>query len=246
MPRQLRLYQHRHKVQWLEQPGVSAAAEAGGGGAKYGRGSPRSSCSGGGGGGSVEGRGEEEPAEPVFCFEAALKCLYWSLFSYRHKEVGAIWGAVLMHSCACCIPLPRSAGCAGQRAAGAPRNVCSATAEPYMAPQGALTGGHAGPAGPAAQDMERGSPINTGTALGLFGLQHFETFWAQELDAKCLLGWGPGTIVIAFRGTASMQNALSDLKASGGGLLAQAACSVKSLTEIVWQCVSPAHPCNPL
>ena len=34
-------------------------------------------------------------------------------------------------------------------------------------------------------------------------------------DTVCLLGWGEATIVVAFRGTASMANALADIKVRG-------------------------------
>lgn len=54
-----------------------------------------------------------------------------------------------------------------------------------------------------------GTGMSLQTALGLFGLEHFQELWGPELDAKCVVAWdaqaerggGGGTIVLAFRGT---------------------------------------------
>ena len=56
--------------------------------------------------------------------------------------------------------------------------------------------------------------VNLDTALGLWGLTHHELLWERKLtDTKCLVAWGDGTVVVGFRGTASMANVLSDIKA---------------------------------
>lgn len=46
----------------------------------------------------------------------------------------------------------------------------------------------------------------------------------RHLLLQCLLMWGDGIIVVAFRGTASMANVLADIKASAGCCGAGAAC----------------------
>ncbi|KAL0026556.1 hypothetical protein WJX77_006522 [Trebouxia sp. C0004] len=51
------------------------------------------------------------------------------------------------------------------------------------------------------------------TAMGLYKLTDSELFWELQLDTRCLMGWNASTIVLAFRGTASMANALADLQA---------------------------------
>ncbi len=56
--------------------------------------------------------------------------------------------------------------------------------------------------------------LNLRTALGLYNLTDSELFWELQLDTRCLMGWSDSTIVVAFRGTASMKNALSDLQVS--------------------------------
>lgn len=53
------------------------------------------------------------------------------------------------------------------------------------------------------------------TAMELYKLQHSELFWEKALDTKLLLAWSQDTIMLAFRGTASMANALADLQACG-------------------------------
>ena len=49
-------------------------------------------------------------------------------------------------------------------------------------------------------------------AMSLWGLTDIESFWDPQLETKTLLGWNQDQIVLAFRGTASFANALSDLK----------------------------------
>ena len=51
-----------------------------------------------------------------------------------------------------------------------------------------------------------------GWGYELLGLEAHELIWEHRLDTKALLGWGPGGIAVAFRGTASLRNALSDLQ----------------------------------
>ncbi len=57
------------------------------------------------------------------------------------------------------------------------------------------------------------SKLSLETAMGLYGLEHSELFWEKALDTKLLLAWSDKTIVMAFRGTASMANALADVQA---------------------------------
>ena len=53
-------------------------------------------------------------------------------------------------------------------------------------------------------------------AFGLFDppLEKCEVIWEHSMDTKCLLAWSPKAIALAFRGTASMANVLSDIKVS--------------------------------
>ncbi|KAK9814642.1 hypothetical protein WJX72_009144 [[Myrmecia] bisecta] len=49
-------------------------------------------------------------------------------------------------------------------------------------------------------------------AMSLYNLKHFELIWEKKLDTKCLVAWNEDTVVVSFRGTASMANACSDIK----------------------------------
>ncbi|KAK9821824.1 hypothetical protein WJX74_001662 [Apatococcus lobatus] len=57
-----------------------------------------------------------------------------------------------------------------------------------------------------------GMEAKMGWGYELLGLDQHELIWEHRLDTKVLLGWGPGGIAVAFRGTASLRNALSDLQ----------------------------------
>lgn len=50
------------------------------------------------------------------------------------------------------------------------------------------------------------------TAMSMYGLTDNELFSELKRDTRCLVGWSNKTIVLAFRGTASMTNALSDIQ----------------------------------
>ena len=65
---------------------------------------------------------------------------------------------------------------------------------------------------PAQQHTAERTTLTLPTALGLYGLTHSELLWELQLDTRCLLGWNNSKIVLAFRGTASISNAWSDLQ----------------------------------
>ena len=60
--------------------------------------------------------------------------------------------------------------------------------------------------------MQRERGLSLETAMGLYGMEHSELFWEKARDTKLLMAWNDSRIVIAFRGTASMSNALSDVQ----------------------------------
>ena len=53
------------------------------------------------------------------------------------------------------------------------------------------------------------------TALSLYGLTDSELFWELQTDTRCLMGWSQEKIVVSFRGTASMKNAVADMQVIG-------------------------------
>ena len=48
--------------------------------------------------------------------------------------------------------------------------------------------------------------------MDAWGLTDVQSFWDRSRDTRALLGWSSSTVVLAFRGTASLKNALSDIK----------------------------------
>ena len=58
--------------------------------------------------------------------------------------------------------------------------------------------------------------VSTRTSLeegmALWGLTDSELFWDQGSDTKMLMAWSRTCVVCAFRGTASLSNAMSDLQ----------------------------------
>lgn len=48
--------------------------------------------------------------------------------------------------------------------------------------------------------------------MALYGLEHSEMFWERAHDTKLLMAWNNSRIMLAFRGTASVSNALSDVQ----------------------------------
>ena len=58
------------------------------------------------------------------------------------------------------------------------------------------------------------SPFDINMAMSLYQLSEYKVLWKISLDAKCLCAWSKErrTIVVAFRGTASKKNFLTDTK----------------------------------
>ena len=53
-------------------------------------------------------------------------------------------------------------------------------------------------------------------AMKLNGLEKSELFWEKALDTKMLVAWNDTCMVLVFRGTASVANALADLQVRWG------------------------------
>ncbi len=61
--------------------------------------------------------------------------------------------------------------------------------------------------------------MSTAQALALFGFTGFEALHDPGSDTRLLLGWRDGVLLLAFRGTASRANAVTDLKVPARCLL---------------------------
>lgn len=67
---------------------------------------------------------------------------------------------------------------------------------------------------PVAAQEAAGDDASLHTALGL---THHEVIWERRWDSKCVVAWGSSTVLVAFRGTASLSNVLSDIKVTWAG-----------------------------
>lgn len=63
------------------------------------------------------------------------------------------------------------------------------------------------------EDPTKEYPYTIERALSLFHMTDFEYFYEEVTDTYAIMGSGNGTIVVAFRGTASTMNIMTDLKA---------------------------------
>ena len=66
-----------------------------------------------------------------------------------------------------------------------------------------------------------GGGFNHETMMALFGFQGFEALHDPLTDTRALLAWRDGCLLLAFRGTASKANAVTDLKAWKAPVLPQ-------------------------
>ncbi|KAK9813862.1 hypothetical protein WJX73_002319 [Symbiochloris irregularis] len=57
------------------------------------------------------------------------------------------------------------------------------------------------------------STLSLEEGMSFYGLTSSELFWERASDTKMLMAWNRNTVVVAFRGTASINNAWSDLQA---------------------------------
>ena len=66
-------------------------------------------------------------------------------------------------------------------------------------------------------DMQAPKPtVTLEAAMKLYKLTAFELLWERETDTKAMIAWSEDTVVLAFRGTASLRNVLADLQARLG------------------------------
>ena len=60
------------------------------------------------------------------------------------------------------------------------------------------------------------SELSLETAMRVYNLKESEVLWEKSLDTKLVMAWNEHMMVLAFRGTASVSNALADLQVSPG------------------------------
>ena len=47
--------------------------------------------------------------------------------------------------------------------------------------------------------------------MDMYGLSTMQHFWEPKKDNRVLMAWNANTVVIAFRGTATLKNAQTDM-----------------------------------
>ena len=139
------------------------------------------------------GAAEQLQREPMFCFETALKALYWSTLVYRYDESAPDLTRDKPPSVrATLCPPPLLHACLG----GAHQLYHMAMQED------------------GSEGVRAVRPRFTPAAgMAMCGLEQVQLFWERSLDTKVLIGWSDSAIVVSFRGTASLRNALADLQA---------------------------------
>ena len=60
--------------------------------------------------------------------------------------------------------------------------------------------------------MQKETTLTLEVAMKLYKLEQSELFWEKALDTKLLIAWNDSNMVLVFRGTASVANALADLQ----------------------------------
>lgn len=153
----------------------------------------------------------------MFCVETAMKLLHWSCLVYDWlPEVRSLV------ACGCGTRPGRfhlQAAVRLVRLHQAQQGFCAALlccASGYKTKQPCLQLLLLLPQDPGPWDME--------FALGALGLEGWEEVWDPAVDMRVLIGWGRanggpdgGRLVLAFRGTASFENVVTDLKVGGTG-----------------------------
>ena len=176
----------------------------------------------------------------MFCMETALKALYWSTLVYRYDEAAPdltrdkpalvriacpyvteppqVWAIIIQNSSKLICSLAKHL----LHISSAPLNSCgpqgrrSWGAWSFLLALIWLTGHHvhqpmrrrraAGACGRCGRGSRRARAGNAGPEPGA------AVFGERSLDTKVLIAWSASMIVVSFRGTASMRNALADLQ----------------------------------
>ena len=157
---------------------------------------------------------QELAAKPMFCLELAIKLLYFSKIVYNINEV-------------------RAEGVGAESDLETGQGTGTTEGHNLATPVGDESIGSQPP--PPREDMkyvqadEPGQNklqeldaeerevvpgVSVSYAKTLFDLQYAETMYEQKSDTKSLLAWGGKTIVLSFRGTASFENAKTDVDVS--------------------------------
>ena len=166
--------------------------------------------------------------QPIFCFQTMMNLLYWSCFVYDHTREGTSTDVFCLKllSTACLgymlrVSLADTASrCLGLQFRASHTHTLALCAQALMTPQVEISKPSDDPDESSGRQQEKlqgtsfsaSTSLTLETAMSLYQLTESQSFWEIEQDTRCLVAWGSNTVVVAFRGTASMKNALADLQ----------------------------------
>ncbi|KAL4541920.1 hypothetical protein Ndes2526B_g06415 [Nannochloris sp. 'desiccata'] len=162
-------------------------------------------------------------SQPMFCFETAIKLLYYSnlVYTIDDSDVQRVFRVD--------IPVEGedddSEYAEAEEEAEREEAIADAVEDAIDAADNPAeekkimitdTANGDGTLGLVDQNKDNGMPIpgagNITDALDLFeDLSNTEVIYHKGTDTKCLLAWGGTTLVVAFKGTSSFENVLTDL-----------------------------------
>lgn len=161
--------------------------------------------------------------EPMFCMETAIKLLYFSIIVYgceETKEAEADRAAGRLPS------RNKVGGGEGGSQGDPPVKAGAGSKESSPATEATLGASELG-AGLEESDPQLGLG-DMQVALGLYDLDDWEVVWEKETDTKALLAWGESTVVVAFKGTSSRENIITDMNVSYTSFYHEQDCQVKN------------------
>ena len=158
--------------------------------------------------------------EPLFCVETAIKMLYWAKLAYtiQEKEVDEFTSGSTTTTVAGTTTDTETGSTTITDTTTTPVAATSSTTAPptTSTADGADQENNNTTAAAATKGPTTSSPLagNLPFALQLYGLHSAELIWEKQTDIKALLAWGGNTIMVAFKGTSSMENAMTDINVS--------------------------------
>jgi hypothetical protein len=148
--------------------------------------------------------------EPMFCVETAIKLLYFSELAYSLEEAEDAVAEANGFTRAAAVPAA-AASAAEEAAQGVAVDVDVEAVPASSASKDSEGDEQAETESEAAARASKGS---LDVALLLYDTPHHELVWDRDTDIKALLTWSHDTLVLAFKGTSSFENVLTDLDVS--------------------------------
>lgn len=149
-------------------------------------------------------------SEPMFCLETAIKLLYFSNLAYtcpggaEEEDEEADGSPKVKNATVDSKDVESQDPVVGIDAAVANEDVDAEVEKKIMDQEGEE----------AAKQKPTPGYGNMEDALSLYDLTDHEVLYEKETDTKALLAWGKDILMVAFKGTSSFENVLTDLNVS--------------------------------